>query len=98
MALHLVAPTTRKERMMRLVYKGTKREVQIGDEVLLRSGEKAIVTYFRQPSSSASEGKISVRGNGDAFDSEFYVSVVGAEWIEREDRIAEDALNKAMRK
>lgn len=71
---------------MKLVYKDTNREVKVGDSVILFDGTVGKVTYFRPPHKSSSSGKISVRLNGDSFDSEYFVSVIGAEWIEREDR------------
>lgn len=71
---------------MRLVYKATGKEVKVGDVVKTSRGEKCEVKYFRPPHSSASEGKISVRLEDKSFDMESYVSVIGAEWIEREDR------------
>ena len=66
---------------MKLVYEGTTREVKVGDEVTLGDGETVTVTYFRPPHKPSSSGKVSVDGN-----REYYVSVIGAEWIEREDR------------
>lgn len=71
---------------MRLVYKTNKEEVKVGDLVTLSDGEKCRVTYFRPPHKPCSEGKVSVRTDGDNFDREYYVSVIGAEWIDREDR------------
>lgn len=71
---------------MKLVYKATGKEVKIGDSVTLSSGEKCTVTYFRPPHKPSSSGKVSVRTEYDSFDMEYYVSVIGAEWIEREDR------------
>lgn len=38
--------------------------------------------YFSHPHKPSSEGKVSLE-NG----MEYYVSVIGAEWIEREDRV-----------
>jgi hypothetical protein len=67
---------------MRLVKKGTTEEVKIGDFVKMKNGNVVKIEYFRPPTSPASEGKINVSGHG----SEYYVSVVGLEWIEREDR------------
>lgn len=71
---------------MRLVYKKTQLPMNIGDKVLLPPfAEQATVTYFREPHKPSSEGKMSVR-YGSGGEREFYVSVIGAEWIEREDR------------
>jgi hypothetical protein len=78
---------------MRLVYENDhSREVKVGDEVTLeKSGEKMFVTYFREPRTPASEGKVSVHEEkGGQFGPEYYVSVIGAVWIEREDRPADD--------
>ena len=72
---------------MKLVYKATGAEVKVGDMVETSTGAKCKVTYFRPPHSPSSEGKISVRFDGTSFDREYYVSVIGAEWIEREDRM-----------
>lgn len=71
---------------MRLVYKGTDKEVQVGDITPTVKGEMVEVTYFREPHKSTSEGKISVKSKDAEWSREFYVSVIGAEWIEREDR------------
>jgi hypothetical protein len=72
---------------MRLVYKATQAEVKIGDIVDLRPGKRKVVS-FRPPHKPASEGKITVAIPAKPpFDQqEYYVSVIGAEWIEREDR------------
>lgn len=66
---------------MKLVYKNTQQPVNLGDVVILKSGEAATVDYFAQPHKPSSEGKVSILPGG-----EFYVSVIGAEWIDREDR------------
>jgi len=77
---------------MRLVYQETGDEVRVGDRVVLRDGEVVEVTYFRPPHKPSSSGKVCVRTVSDdpadewRSDSEYYVSVIGAEWIEREDR------------
>lgn len=87
---------------MRLVYKASsifvlpsnKKQgdpVEVGDKVTLRNGELVEVTYFRKPHKPSSEGKVSVKYVDEriTFESEYFVSVIGAEWIEREDRISE---------
>lgn len=71
---------------MRLVYKDTGKEVQIGDKVKTVNGKEVTVTYFRPPHSPASSGKVTVKADDDKWSMEYYVSVIGAEWIEREDR------------
>ena len=71
---------------MRLVYKATGKEVKVGDVVTTSRGEKCEVKYFRQPHKPSSEGKITVQMEGSESYNEYYVGVIGAEWIEREDR------------
>ena len=77
---------------MRLVY--TKyssmpagQQVMVGDRLKIGDGEWVEVSYFREPHKSSSEGKVSVRHQLDGWTSEYYVSVIGAEWIDREDRL-----------
>lgn len=71
---------------MRLVYKATGKEVKVGDIATTFRGKKCEVKYFREPHKPSSEGKITVQEEGCSFCSEYYVGVIGAEWIEREDR------------
>ena len=66
---------------MKLVYKKTGEPVKVGDPVEV-SGVSTTVSYFREPHKPASEGKVSL-----ASGAEYYVSVIGAEWIDREDRM-----------
>ena len=72
---------------MRLVYKATGKEVKVGDVVTTSKGEKCEVTYFRPPHKPSSSGKVTVQFEGSNSSMEYYVSVIGAEWIEREDRM-----------
>jgi hypothetical protein len=70
---------------------------------LARHDEWVEVMSFRPPHSTASEGKICVVEVGGPLaprvtaeqeregTREYYVSIIGAHWIEREDRMAEDA-------
>jgi len=69
---------------MRLVYEGTNDEVQIGDEVTLKGGRSVTVKYFREPHKPSSSGKVSVE-SFDGYQMEYFVGVIGAKWIERED-------------
>lgn len=73
---------------MRLIYTESGKEVKLGDIIKLKDGEEVEITYFDKPHKPASSGKVSVKpaGNLHAFSREYYVSVIGAEWIEREDR------------
>lgn len=73
-----------KENEMRLVYTATQKEVKVGD-IIHRNGEKFEVEHFREPHKPASSGHVTVLVN-DSAPREFYVCVIGAEWIEREDR------------
>jgi len=66
---------------MRLVYQERPTvEVKIGDRISFK-GEETTIQYFRIPHKPSSEGKVTL-GNG----AEYYVSVIGAVWIDREDR------------
>jgi len=72
---------------MKLIYIDGPRkghEVKVGD-IIHRNGEKYEVEHFKKPHKPASSGHIYVNVN-DSAPREFYVSVVGAEWVEREDR------------
>ena len=46
----------------------------------------ATVTYFTKPHKSASAGFVTLKENNSDLSMEFYVGVIDAEWIEREDR------------
>jgi hypothetical protein len=74
---------------MRLVHKATHGPVRIGDEVTVR-GEPHVVLSFPPPHKASSEGRVTVRPTDEPFSAraqaEYYVSVAGLEWIEREDR------------
>lgn len=71
---------------MKLVFKATGKPVALGDAVTI-DGEAHTVMFFRPPHSPASSGKVVVApaGNPRAA-TEYYVSVIGAEWIDREDQ------------
>ena len=71
---------------MRLIYTETREPVEIGDFVWLSGREKpATVIHFAKPHKPSSSGKVTVR-DSDERTSEYCVGVIGAEWIEREDR------------
>lgn len=70
---------------MKLIHLATKKEAKVGDLVKTRDGELAKLTYFTKPHKPSSEGKVSVEYS-DGVRREYYVSVFGLEWIEREDR------------
>lgn len=65
---------------MKLVYTQTQTPVQVGDQVTV-NGQVVRVDHFRPPHKPESSGRVTL-SNG----AEYYVSVIGAEWIEREDR------------
>lgn len=71
---------------MRLVYQGTDTEVKVGDIVRLTDDECVKVAYFREPHKPSSSGKVLVENMETGFKREYYVGVIGAHWIEREDR------------
>lgn len=66
---------------MRLVYRDTGEEVKVGDIV-----NDMRVVSFDPPHKSSSSGKVYVKSVVVGWSQEFYVGVIGAEWIEREDR------------
>lgn len=71
---------------MKLIYKDSKEEVKVGDRRQLDDGIYT-VEAFEQPYKPSSQGKITVKRDDDDFAQTFYVSVIGAEWIDREDQI-----------
>ncbi len=71
---------------MRLVYDNTGIEVKTGDVVHIDDVPHYVVS-FNKPHKSSSSGKVSVKEMTDkGFSAEYYVSVIDATWIEREDR------------
>lgn len=84
---------------MRLVYEKTGIEVQVGDIVETIRGLKVRVHSFDKPHKPDSEGKIMVEGavdGGPGFLGKvnYYTGVIGAQWIEREDREPQTATRK----
>lgn len=80
---------------MRLVYKSSAppsragMPVQVGDVCMLSDGQQVKVAAFREPTSPASSGRVVVKpldAGEVSFGREYYVSVIHAEWIEREDQ------------
>lgn len=74
---------------MRLIYKNSNVEVKPGDAAQTFRGETVIVEDIEKPKSSASTGRVHVIASGVR--ESFYPSVIGAEWIGREDRGEVDA-------
>ena len=56
-----------------------------GDKVTLSNGTEVKVHYFREPHKPGSQGKVTVQEGGST--REYYVSIIGAVWVEREDRL-----------
>jgi hypothetical protein len=71
---------------MRLVYEKTNKEVRVGDTVTLRDGEEVMIGRIEKPHKPSSTGKVYVTFNNASTQS-YYPSVVGAKWIDREDRV-----------
>ena len=74
---------------MRLVYKDTGEEVKVGDVITREDRRQYQVVYFREPHKSSSSGKVTVRAPDEGSHSggmEYFVSIIGAHWIEREDQ------------
>lgn len=69
---------------MKLVYKESGKEVQVGDVVTLKDGTSASVESFQKPHKPASSGSVYIKIQSNIVS--YYVAVIGAEWIEREDR------------
>jgi len=69
---------------MKLVYNFSNEPVKIGDRAKLSDGTWVTVHYFREPHKPSSQGKVTVQEGGTT--REYYVSIIGAVWIEREDR------------
>ena len=73
---------------MKLIYKETGEEVKIGDRVPVDTENKtATVTSMEPPHKPSSVGFVTLKEDGTGFSLEFYVPVIDATWIEREDRI-----------
>ena len=70
---------------MRLVYNDTGVEVKVGDKAVLRDGSTAVVNLFPKPHKPASSGLVYITTETEA-EIGYYVAVINAQWIEREDR------------
>lgn len=74
---------------MRLVYETTGEEVKLGDRVMLSDEPDIyIVKGIQKPHTPASTGRVYVVPVDDPEDVQqaYFPSVIGATWIEREDR------------
>lgn len=73
---------------MRLIFEATGEEVKVGSRCKV-NGVDHVVTYFRPPHKPSSSGKICVKlAQQSSINTgrEYYVSVIGVKWIEREDQ------------
>lgn len=74
---------------MNLIYNHNQESVEVGDIIELND-MTVKVRYFREPHKPSSSGKISVdvlNVDGENVCREFYVGVLGARWINREDQV-----------
>ena len=78
---------------MRLVYRSGReygaragKEVAVDDVIDLGHGELVKVDHFWPPHKPASSGFVMTKTVSTGRFAEYYVGVIGAEWIEREDR------------
>lgn len=62
------------------------QEVKVGHEGQTFRGESVVVEHFRPPHSPSSEGKMTVRQIVGNLTVEYYVGVIGAAWVDREDQ------------
>ena len=74
------------ENKMQLVYTATQKPVTIGDVVPDFRGDLVKVISFDKPHKSSSVGKIILKENNSEHQGEYYVSVIGAGWINRDDK------------
>lgn len=85
MAIQL-ADELQRNNGMRLVYVATGMLVLRGDVVQLH-GKAYTVGHFSRPHAPDSEGKVALHAaGGDHFGREYYVSVIGAKWVDRRDQ------------
>lgn len=70
---------------MRLVYEKTGDPVMAGDLVSSQDGELFRLDFYREPHKPSSTGRVYVTPTAGGCQREFFPSVVGAKWIERED-------------
>lgn len=71
---------------MRLIYAHNGRDVLPGDTVQDFRGDWLEVVCGEKPRHAGSEGYVVVKEAGISGTRRFYASVIGAKWIEREDR------------
>lgn len=67
---------------MKLYYKGTDREVKVGDETTTFRGAAVRVTRINLPLHYNSTGSVDVTYVDDGIEGIYYPSVINAEWRE----------------
>ncbi len=79
---------------MKLIYDATNRAdhpagnaVQVGDEVTTFRGEEATVLGISKPTHAASTGRVTLGDKDANWTMEYFPSVIGALWIDREDQV-----------
>lgn len=76
---------------MKLVYRDSKMPVYVGDRVVLSRGEEVEVMRITEPHKPSSTGRVTVKSMGDDdWTMDYYPSVIGAEWIDREDQYSQE--------
>jgi hypothetical protein len=73
---------------MKLINSETGNEVKVGDAVTTFRDEDGTVTDVEEPRKPSSTGRVYVKFTypNASLTKEFFPSVIGAEWVEREDR------------
>lgn len=71
---------------MRLIYSDTKTEVSSGDIVRAKNGQIFEVMSITKPHHPGSTGRVHVKEADNGWSQGFFPSVIGAEWVDREDR------------
>jgi len=71
---------------MKLVNKLTGNEVLVGHKIMLSTGNVVTVTSIQEPRHGGSTGRVYVKYPISKNEIGFYPSVVGAHWVDREDR------------
>jgi hypothetical protein len=70
---------------VKLIYTKTGQPVNAGDVVTTRDGSEYRLDFYREPHKPSSTGRVYITPLAGGCQREFFPSVIGAEWIERED-------------
>jgi len=71
---------------MKLVYASTGNEVKVGDKVKMQDGRTWTLSGIEKPHKPSSTGRVYVVPASGRACASYFPSVIGAEWIEREDQ------------